>query len=145
MQPYQTILVAVDCSEDSIKVIKRAKSLACESAEVHLLHVVEPLALAYGADMPMDMTDLQTTLLDRAKTTIKAYADQFQLDNKHIHVELGAIERTIQAKAIDIAADVIVIGCHTRSGLALLLGSTARGLVPSSRCDVLAVKIDTDK
>lgn len=145
MKPYQTILVAVDCSEDSITVIQRAKSIACDSAEVHLLHVVEPLALAYGADMPMDMTDLQTTLLNRAQTTINAYAEQFALDDKHTHVELGAIERTIQSKAVDIGADVIVIGCHTRSGLALLLGSTARGLVPSSRCDVLAVKIDSEK
>lgn len=30
---------------------------------------------------------------------------------------------------------------HTRTGLALLLGSTARGVVPGAHCDVLAVKI----
>ena len=45
-------------------------------------------------------------------------------------------------KADKIGADLIVVGSHTRSGLALLLGSTARGLVPGAHCDVLAVKVD---
>ena len=46
---------------------------------------------------------------------------------------------------MDIGADLIVVGSHTRSGLALLLGSTARGLVPGAHCDVLAVKMDKRK
>lgn len=142
MHQYQIILAAIDCSENSLKVIERAASLAAAGAELHLIHVIEPLALAYGADMPMDMSDLQSTLVDRARGTVMAYAEQQQVPQDRVHVELGAIERTIQSKADVLEADIIVVGCHTRSGLALLLGSTARGIVPGARCDVLAVKVD---
>ena len=53
-----------------------------------------------------------------------------------------AMQGDTEAQADKLAADLIVVGSHTRSGLALLLGSTARGLVPGAHCDVLAVKVD---
>lgn len=143
MSHYQTLLAAIDCSENSLKVIARARSLAAHGGKLHLVHVIEPLALAYGADMPMELGDLQTTLLERARTTVLDYARQNELPEDQVHVELGAIERTIHAKADALGADIIIVGCHTRSGLALLLGSTARGLVPGAKCDVLAVKVDS--
>lgn len=145
MHHYQFLLAAIDCSENSLTVIERAQSLAAHGGKLHLIHVIEPLALAYGADMPMELGDLQTTLLERARTTVLGYAQQFGLPEDQVHVELGAIERTIQSKADTLNADVIIVGCHTRSGLALLLGSTARGIVPGAKCDVLAVKVDCNK
>ena len=41
----------------------------------------------------------------------------------------------------DIAADLIVIGSHGRHGLALLLGSTANGVLHGAPCDVLAIRV----
>ncbi|TNF89176.1 MAG: universal stress protein, partial [Gammaproteobacteria bacterium] len=38
-------------------------------------------------------------------------------------------------------ADVIVVGSHGRHGLALLLGSTANGVLHGATCDVLAVRV----
>ena len=35
----------------------------------------------------------------------------------------------------------IVVGSHGRHGLALLLGSTASGVLHGAKCDVLAVRI----
>lgn len=142
MSDYQTVLAAIDCSENSLVVIKRAAGIVADGGVLHLVHVIEPLALAYGADMPIDMSGIQSTLLERAYNTVMTYAKDLNLPKQQIHVELGAIERTIQNKADDLAANVIVIGCHTRSGLALLLGSTARGIVPGAHCDVLAVKVN---
>ncbi len=142
MGHYNTILAAIDCSVNSTRVIERATALASSGGQLHLIHVIEPLALAYGADMPLELGDLQSTLLDRARKMVQGYADKLSLPDTQTHVELGAIERTIQNKAEDISADLIIVGCHTRSGLALLLGSTARGIVPGAKCDVLAVKVD---
>lgn len=140
---YQKILVAIDCTEDSTALLERAAALAeGHSAGLHLIHVIEPLALAYGADVPMDVTDLQSGLVDQARVSAQEYAERFGMDTNHVHVELGAIEKTIREKADHLGADVIVIGSHTRHGLALLLGSTARGVVPGAHCDVLAVKVD---
>lgn len=142
MDHYRTILAAIDCSDDSRALLQRAAALASSAGTLHIIHVIEPLALAYGADVPMDVSDLQTTLIERARKTAGSYADEFGVLPAHIHVELGSIEKTIQEKADAVNADLIVVGSHTRSGLALLLGSTARGLVPGAHCDVLAVKVD---
>ena len=81
----------------------------------------------------------------QARDTALEYAGHYRIPESRIHVELGSIEKTILDKADDIGADLIVVGSHTRSGLALLLGSTARGLVPGAHCDVLAVKMDKRK
>jgi len=140
---YDKILVAIDCTEDSTALLERASALAQgQRAGLHLIHVIEPLALAYGADVPMDVTDLQGGLVEQARKTALDYAQAFEIDPGHVHVELGAIEKSIREKADALGVDLIVIGSHTRTGLALLLGSTARGVVPGAHCDVLAVKVD---
>jgi|TARA_R100001463_G_scaffold8769_12_gene26715 universal stress protein A len=141
--PYRRILVAIDCSDESAQVLSRAAGvLSGNDGELHLIHVIEPLALAYGADVPMDVTDLQSGLMTQARETADTYADRYQIPADNVHVELGSIEKTILDQADKLDADLIVVGSHTRSGLALLLGSTARGLVPGAHCDVLAVKVD---
>ena len=141
--PYRRILVAIDCSDESAQVLSRAAGvLSGNDGELHLIHVIEPLALAYGADVPMDVTDLQSGLLEQARETADTYAGRYQIPADNVHVELGSIEKTILDQADKLDADLIVVGSHTRSGLALLLGSTARGLVPGAHCDVLAVKVD---
>lgn len=144
--PYRKVLVAIDCSDESAEVLSRAAGVQeGTDGELHLIHVIEPLALAYGADVPMDVTDLKSGLVKQARDTALEYAGRYQIAESRIHVELGSIEKTILDKADDIDADLIVVGSHTRSGLALLLGSTARGLVPGAHCDVLAVKMDKRK
>ncbi|MEO1899758.1 MAG: universal stress protein, partial [Methylococcales bacterium] len=40
--------------------------------------------------------------------------------------------------------DLIVVGSHGRHGLALLLGSTANGVLHHAVCDVLAVRLSDD-
>ena len=141
--PYRRILVAIDCSDESAQVLSRAAGvLSGNDGELHLIHVIEPLALAYGADVPMDVTDLQSGLMTQARETADTYAGRYQIPANNVHVELGSIEKTILDQADKLDADLIVVGSHTRSGLALLLGSTARGLVPGAHCDVLAVKVD---
>jgi len=141
--PYRRILVAIDCSDESAQVLSRAAGvLSGNDGELHLIHVIEPLALAYGADVPMDVTDLQSGLMQQARETADTYAGRYQIPADNVHVELGSIEKTILDQADKLNADLIVVGSHTRCGLALLLGSTARGLVPGAHCDVLAVKVD---
>ncbi|MEQ3636696.1 universal stress protein [Alcanivorax sp.] len=143
LSPYRRILVAIDGSDESPQVLSRAAGvLSGNDGELHLIHVIEPLALAYGADVPMDVTDLQSGLMKQAQEMADKYACQYHVPEANVYVDMGSIEKTILDKADKIGADLIVVGSHTRSGLALLLGSTARGLVPGAHCDVLAVKVD---
>ena len=47
----------------------------------------------------------------------------------------------LDAKAEELGADLIVIGSHGRRGLALLVGSTANGVLHGAVTDVLAVRV----
>ena len=57
MSEYTRILVAVDLSEDTAQVAQRAMAVA-NNAELHLIHVIEPLSFAYGGDIPMDFSGI---------------------------------------------------------------------------------------
>ena len=47
--PYQNILVAVDLGATTATVTERAATLASQdNAQLHVLHVIEPLAITYG-------------------------------------------------------------------------------------------------
>ena len=51
MSEYKKIMLAVDLTEESLKVAERATQLVnAFDAELHVVHVIEPLSLAYGGD-----------------------------------------------------------------------------------------------
>ena len=57
---YERIMLAVDLTEESNRVAERAQALASAyGAELHVVHVIEPLSLAYGGDIPMDLSSVQ--------------------------------------------------------------------------------------
>ena len=50
---YQHVLIAVDLSEECHPVLQRALELAGrDGARVSLIHVIEPMAMAFGGDVP---------------------------------------------------------------------------------------------
>jgi universal stress protein A len=143
--PYQNILVAVDLGSTTDTVAGRASDLARQNdAALHVLHVIEPLAITYGGDIPMDFSAIQEEIQDQAKEQLDRLCDSLGVPESHRHLVTGRPEAEIptQAKAVD--GDLIVIGTHARWGLALLLGSTTDGVMHSAECDVLAVKVDVD-
>jgi len=146
MSQYTKILVAVDLSEDSAQVAKRGHAIANNnSAELHLIHVIEPLSFAYGGDIPMDFSGIQDEIHQQATQQLKRFAEANGIDEEHQHIILGRPEVEIHATAQELGADLIVVGSHGRHGLALLLGSTANGVLHGANCDVLAVRVDKDK
>ena len=60
MSLYNHILVAIDLTEEADAVLEKARSIAEKNnARLTLVHVVEPLSVAYGSDIPLDLTTLQ--------------------------------------------------------------------------------------
>ncbi len=143
MADYKKILVAVDLSEDSALVAQRAHAIANNngSADLHLIHVIEPLSFAYGGDIPMDFSGIQDEIHQQATQQLERFAESNNIDHDHQHIVLGRPEVEIHATAKDIGADLIVVGSHGRYGLALLMGSTANGVLHGATCDVLAVRV----
>lgn len=142
MSAYKKILLAVDLTEESKPVADRASEL-CQAfdAELHLVHVIEPLSLAYGGDVPMDLSSVQEQIQEQAKSHLAEFASQLGIPAQQQYLIFGRPESEIQRVADEEGMDLIVVGSHGRHGLALLLGSTANGVLHGAMCDVLAVRV----
>jgi universal stress protein A len=140
---YQKILVAIDLSKDTDKVIKAAMALADSAAEkLHFVHVVEPISAAYSMDIYVaNVSELQSEASKFASERLEALGAQWQLPSGATHSVLGTPAAEIRALAEDLGADAIVIGSHGHSGWKILLGSTANSVLHGAHCDVLTVYV----
>jgi universal stress protein A len=145
MSEYKKIMLAVDLTEESLKVAERATQLVnAFDAELHVVHVIEPLSLAYGGDVPMDLSTVQEQIQDQAAAHLREFSATLNVPETRQHLIFGRPESEIQRAAEEAGADIIVVGSHGRHGLALLLGSTANGVLHGASCDVLAVRVGHD-
>ena len=142
MSGYNHILVGVDLSEESQQVLNRASALASASgAKLSMVHIVEPLTFAYGGDIPVDLSEIQEQLHQQATEQLQGLAQPAGIDSADQHVLVGQPVSEIHDLAESLGADLVVVGSHGRKGLALLLGSTANGVLHGAKCDVLAVRV----
>ena len=142
MANYAKILLAVDLTEESTQVAERALTLVnAYASELHIIHVIEPLSLAYGGDVPMDLSSVQEQIQEQAKSHLREFARQLEVPEERQHLIFGRPESEIHRVAEEEAADLIVVGSHGRHGLALIMGSTANGVLHGASCDVLAVRV----
>lgn len=142
MSLYGKILLALDLSAECDQLINKAREIAsANSAELYLLHVIEPLSFAYGGDVPMDLTTIQEQLDEHAHSRLNQYAEKMNYPVKEQMVITGHTETEIHRLAKEKEIDLIVVGSHGRHGLALLLGSTANSVLHGATCDVLAVRV----
>jgi universal stress protein A len=142
MQAYKHILVGLDLSEDSSLILKKATSMAAQNnAQLSVAHIVEPLNFAYGGDVPLDMTEAQTTIEEQAKIQLKKLLDDHDVEADQAIISVGQTSGELHRLAKETDSDLIIVGCHGRHGLALLFGSTSNGVLHGTECDVLAVRI----
>ncbi len=142
MPNYQRILVAVDLTEEATPVLERAAGMARHhQAELHLIHVVEPLSLAYGGDIPMDFSGIQEQLQEQAEQQIENVGNLYNIAKERRHLLIGRPETQIHELCEQYNIDLVIVGSHGRKGLALLLGSTANAILHGANCDVLAVRV----
>ena len=98
--------------------------------------------MAFGGDVPMDLSQLQQQQFDQAKERLERLIDIYpQLSTDNCHLKFGQPRQEIHGFAIKEKCDLIVVGSHGRHGLALLLGSTANNVLHGAPCDVLAVSL----
>jgi universal stress protein A len=141
--PYHHILVAVDLTEECDPVIKRARDLSVSNnAKLSLVHIVEPMAMAFGGDVPMDLSQLQQQQFDQAKERLERLIAKYpEVLRENSHLTYGQPRQEIHHMAKEQGCDLVVVGSHGRHGLALLLGSTANDLLHGAHCDTLAVRL----
>ena len=139
------ILVPTDFSETSAAAIKYAVALAnAFGAQLHLLHVVEPLAQwQLGAEIAMTSSPVDDAAVrERAKAELSALLTREERERFRavIATESGAPFATIVDYARRNEVDLIVMGTHGRGAIAhLLIGSVAENVVRKAPCPVLTI------
>lgn len=140
MNNYQNILVALDIFSEHKTVLDRALRIAQKPDQINLVYVTFPHVYfeSYGFGVGADfVNDNQKS----AKATLLELAATHHIPEQHIYALIGSPVDEIHRLSESVNADLIVIGTHGQSGLKLLLGSTANGVLHGVKCDVLAVRV----
>ncbi len=144
MTNYQHILLAADFSEHGSAVAQKAQQLAGQhQAKLSIVHIIDNLPISdttYGPIIPFDM-DLNELLMTSAKKQLAELSASLNIPEQQQFLEMGSAPLEIVTTAEEQNADLIVVGSHGRHGFALLLGSTANGVLHHAKCDVLAVRL----
>ena len=157
------ILYATDLSENSRYAFGYAVSLAnSHDAKITVLHVVEELssfALSMVADMlgKKRLADIKTEKEKEVISELKTRLEEFCNDVRREQpgcpfvtddtiVVTGHPVDQIVHQALEMDADLIVIGSHGRGGLAdATLGSTSRRVLRRCAMPVLVVRLPEDQ
>lgn len=140
---YENVIVAIDLSDASEKVVNKALELvAGDASKLALVHAVEPIPASWGAGAyyAIGPLEFQQRIIDHAKQKIGEIASKAGLTGKQ-HVLLGTPVYEIRKLVKELKADAIVIGSHGYGGWKLLLGSTSNKVIHGATCDVLTVHI----
>lgn len=147
MAKYNKILVALDFHGDNADIIEKGADFSkSNDAELFLIHVNEPLAIAYAAD-GMSWSDqvvsLEASLRKEAQTKMADVANKLSVSVDNCIIREGRPSTEIHRAVEENDIDLIILGTHGQSGLQLLLGSTANSVLHGVKCDVLAVRVSS--
>ena len=145
---FNHILVPIDGSETSMAAVSKASGLALAfGSRITLIHVIDNYPfIGVGADYALGQneylaaaTSSANAALSRGVAALAAeglHSDQRVIDGHVVHE--GIVDT-----AIAIAADLIVMGSHGRTGIEkLLLGSVTQRVLQDAKVPVLVVKGD---
>jgi nucleotide-binding universal stress UspA family protein len=144
--PYGHVMITTDLSEESKRVVKTGAALGLmRGARASLLHVFDAPAVHLAMSYTIRAKERQDYLDDEGKAAARSLADFVS------GLELGAFRQEVRHSrhspadeilmaAREETADLVIIGTHSRSGVAkLFLGSVAENVLRSAECDVLVI------
>jgi len=139
------ILVAVDLSSASPKILQYVKTLALGlSAKVWLLYAEKPDLgfVGFGPGRPQSLLDEVADKFEEKRKELQDEEDKLQnsgIDAKARLVQGAAVE-VILDEASKLKTDLIVVGSHGHGAVYhLMVGSVSEGVLHRSTCPVLVV------
>lgn len=142
------VMLTTDLSQASWKALRPAVGLAeAFDAELVIFFGLPPVNAALGtfdlAVMPVDLAEVRGRRTEEAKEKIKAKLKEYDI-KRPVEIVVTETKKPTeeivnQTKAL--AADVLVLATHGRTGLAhVLYGSTAEEIVRKSPVSVLSIR-----
>ncbi|OFE11617.1 hypothetical protein PHACT_13900 [Pseudohongiella acticola] len=145
MTDYKKVLVAVDGSEESDKIITRALSMAADNhAQLDVVMVFEPLVGGYSFELNMaDFEKVQKQHQEQVATQMRAKmaAVSPSVPTQQLHFLRGKPASEIKKLCEQLGTDLLVIGSHGHSPVRAVLGSTANAVLHGIECDVLTIRV----
>ncbi|HUQ04147.1 MAG TPA: universal stress protein [Kofleriaceae bacterium] len=138
--PTGRIVAAVELGDAMNPILQAAQEeMRRAGGKLHVLHCVAPMPVASAMEFPVAPPDGE--MLDAARTELERAIAASPIPACDVKVEMGPAGQTILQHARDLAADLIVVGTHGRSGPArLLLGSIAEEVLRGAACNVMVVR-----
>lgn len=140
----KNILVPIDFSETSRKVLKYAVPLAEKfGARIILVHVVEPRIYPENLVIPAEIEDMNIRLMRNGREMLQRLREHVVAPEikSDVFVVLGKPYQQIVDVAKTEKADLIVVATHGYTGLKhAFLGSTAERVVRYAQCPVLTIR-----
>lgn len=137
---FTHILCATDASENGDRALDYARRIAsAESAELHIVHVVEHLATGRAAGQPLRVDEQQR--YDKLRHECAEMSDSGLKTTLHMpHANAGDVADRVSQLAADNDVDLIVVGTRGHSAVVgAVLGSVTQRLLHVSPCPVLAI------
>ena len=142
MSDYRNLLVCLDLTEDSVRVLERARALAASTGgTLTLLHVVEYVPVEPMGEALLPAVQIEAELAERATTQIAELANRLSLGAAERLVLTGNIKSEVVRVAQERRCDLIVIGSRERHGVSILFNFTEDTVLHAAPCDVLAVRL----
>lgn len=135
--PRKVIIVGIDFSERSPSVFHAAERAADDNTDLHLVTVLDQAPVRTGGQI-----ERLTQAIDAAAVRLRAWRREHSATHRSAatHVRVGDPAGSILQLAVDLDADLIVVGTEHRGGIKRLMqGSVAAALVRHASCPVLVV------
>jgi len=138
------VLIAVDDSGTAESVLRAVETgIRHESAEVLVLHVLQPVEPAPPPEMAQDYAPELESQKQAAHALVEGIAGELSRAGFKAQAEvlIGDVTGTILGRAAEWNADLITVGSHkNRSIHDLLLGSVAESVARRAACSALIVR-----
>jgi len=139
------ILLAVEDSKYSQAATRDvAEQTRAQSAEILLLHVIQPIAVSSPPQMAAGYAPELEEQKKQARDLVERFAQTLRRDDFKVAAEIatGGVGEKIVERAAEWHADLIVLGSHGRRGASrLLLGSVTEFVARHAPCSVKIVRI----
>ncbi len=146
MSHYKNVLVAIDGSGESKRILGKAQDLTQGSAAtLHVVLVYETLVGNYSYELNMgDFEKAQREFQEQIANSTRAMLKEGfpQVAAANVHFLRGKAAEEIKRLATNLNVDLVVIGSHGQGAVkAAVLGSTANSVLHGIHCDVYTVRV----